>query len=177
LRAATEESQAIDCLARIAVCLFSLLVALAAVILAKFDTDAGPWLAFFEGTPHFAFGDDMPLTAVRRLLKGTGANPDSCVLLCDRDLAYSILRRRRAGTPRLQATIDQMIIEPGSGAATSTTLSTLAEATTAAAKVKVVVPEIVYGIPAPEICAVTTLPVVEPAGIVCIGVEVPAAVP
>jgi hypothetical protein len=66
-------------------------------------------------------------------------------LLCDRNLVYNILRRRRAGTTKLQLTSDQMIIEPGSGATTATILSTLAEATTPAAKVKVVVPEIAYG--------------------------------
>jgi len=52
-------------------------------------------------------------------------------------------RRRTAGTPTQQATSDQMAIDAGSGAETSTVLSTLADATMPAVNVNVVTADIV----------------------------------
>jgi len=47
------------------------------------------WLAHFERKPQVAFGGDMPVRAVRRLLEGTDAAPGAYTLLCDRDLSGS----------------------------------------------------------------------------------------
>jgi hypothetical protein len=58
-----------------------------ATIIARYDAQAGQWVATFDGNPQVAFGGDMPVVAIRRLLDGTEAHPDSYTLLCDQDLA------------------------------------------------------------------------------------------
>ena len=45
------------------------------------------WVAHFDGDPCHAFGGNMPLVAVRRLLEGSEAEPDTYVIRCDRDRA------------------------------------------------------------------------------------------
>src|SRR5262245_39942833 len=79
-------------------------------------------------------------------------------------------RRFRPGRPRLQATSDQTMTEPGSGTAvTSSALATLALGVPSP-KARVVVPVIEYGLPTVPAIGVVTTPFV-----VCTGVDVPAA--
>ena len=63
-------------------------------IVCRFNDDSGQWVAHFEPTPHVAFGGDMPVVAIRRLLEGTEAAPDGYTLICDSDLAGSRVLRR-----------------------------------------------------------------------------------
>jgi hypothetical protein len=53
----------------------------------------GHWVAHFDGKPNCAFGSDMPVKAVRRLLEGMEAEPGVFTLLCDGDLAGSHILR------------------------------------------------------------------------------------
>jgi len=52
-------------------------------IVARFDPDAGQWLAHFGDNPKATFGSDLPMVSVRRLLEGTEATPDTYELHCD----------------------------------------------------------------------------------------------
>ncbi|MBI3866712.1 MAG: hypothetical protein HY290_32930 [Planctomycetia bacterium] len=54
-------------------------------IIVKFRTQAGQWSAWFEIRPQVAFGSDIPMGAVRRLLEGTEALPGEYLLRCDQD--------------------------------------------------------------------------------------------
>ncbi len=65
-------------------------------IICQFAHDGGQWIAHFDGAPVFAFGGDMPVKAIRRLLEGKSVAPARFVLLCDRD---------RVGSGVLQYTI------------------------------------------------------------------------
>jgi hypothetical protein len=56
-------------------------------IIVHYDAQAGQWVAAFDGTPQVAFGGNMPVVAIRRLLDETEAASDSYTLLCDQDLA------------------------------------------------------------------------------------------
>jgi hypothetical protein len=58
-----------------------------ATIVAKFSADANQWVAHFEKAPQVAFGEALPVPAIRRLLEGTEAEPDAYTLRCDDDLA------------------------------------------------------------------------------------------
>src|SRR5262252_7129220 len=58
-------------------------------IIAQHSEHAGQWTAHFEQKPHVAFGGDVPVVAIRRLLEGTDAPPDSYTLRCDQDIAGS----------------------------------------------------------------------------------------
>jgi len=53
-------------------------------IVARFDSLNGNWIAHFAGTPQVAFGGNLPMVSVRRLLEGTEATPDTFQLQCDR---------------------------------------------------------------------------------------------
>jgi hypothetical protein len=44
-------------------------------IITRFDRDADQWSAWFELTPQVAFGGDLPVVAMRRLLEGTERCP------------------------------------------------------------------------------------------------------
>jgi hypothetical protein len=59
------------------------------MIICKFAALADQWVARFERRPQFAFGGDLPMTAVHRLLDGTEAGPDTYPLVCDADRAGS----------------------------------------------------------------------------------------
>jgi|SRR5579872_5090402 len=52
-------------------------------IIVRFNRDAGQWSAWFELTPQVAFGGDLPVVAMRRLLAGTEALPDTYPLVCN----------------------------------------------------------------------------------------------
>jgi hypothetical protein len=54
-------------------------------IIARFDAFAGQWVAHFERTPQVAFGGDLPVVAIRRLLAGTEAAPETYPLVCNWD--------------------------------------------------------------------------------------------
>lgn len=43
-------------------------------IVAQFDPNAGQWVAYFRDTPQVAFGGNLPMVSVRRLLEGTEAS-------------------------------------------------------------------------------------------------------
>ena len=58
-------------------------------IITRFDADASQWSAHFEHVPQVAFGSDLPMRAVRRLLEGTESSPDTYELRCDADRAGS----------------------------------------------------------------------------------------
>jgi hypothetical protein len=58
-------------------------------IICKFAAVADQWVAHFERRPQFAFGADLPMTAVRRLLEGMETVPDTYQLVCDADRAGS----------------------------------------------------------------------------------------
>lgn len=58
-------------------------------IVCRFSPDAGQWLAHFQDAPHVGFGSDLPMGAVRRLLQGSEADPDTYPLICDSDQAGS----------------------------------------------------------------------------------------
>ena len=64
-------------------------------IICKFDDQGGQWLAHCEQSPQVAFGSDMPVRAIRRLLEGIEADPDVIILMCDRDLAGTRVLRRK----------------------------------------------------------------------------------
>ena len=55
-------------------------------------------MAHFENAPQVAFGDELPVQAIRRLLEGTEAEPDGYTLQCDHDLAGSGILLWPAGT-------------------------------------------------------------------------------
>jgi DnaJ-class molecular chaperone len=63
------------------------------------------WCAAFDGKPQVAFGGDMPAVAIRRLLEGTEAHPDSYALMCDANLsgtgAHTIYRSNIWNPPEL----------------------------------------------------------------------------
>lgn len=52
-------------------------------IVARFDPNAGQWVAYFEATPQLAFGGNLPMVSVRRLLEGTEAIRDTYRLYRD----------------------------------------------------------------------------------------------
>jgi DnaJ-class molecular chaperone len=54
-------------------------------IVARFDHKVGQWIAHFEHTPQVAFGGDLAVVAIRRLLDGTEAHSDTDPLVCDWD--------------------------------------------------------------------------------------------
>jgi hypothetical protein len=54
-------------------------------IIVRFDHRASQWVAHFEHTPQVAFGGDLPVVAMRRLLEGTEALSDTYPLVCDTD--------------------------------------------------------------------------------------------
>lgn len=64
-------------------------------IVARFT--GGQWVAHFEGKPQGAFGSDLPVKAVRRLLEGMEVEPGAFNLLCDGEgpgdevLRYSVV--------------------------------------------------------------------------------------
>ena len=58
-------------------------------IVATFNADANQWTAFFENSPQVAFGGELPVPAIRRLLEGIEADPDAYALECDMDLIGS----------------------------------------------------------------------------------------
>jgi hypothetical protein len=53
-------------------------------IIARFDPLCGYWIAHFPATPQVAFGGNLPMLAVRRLLEGTEALPDTYLVHYDR---------------------------------------------------------------------------------------------
>jgi hypothetical protein len=54
-------------------------------IIVRFDAEAREWNANFQCVPQVAYGGDLPMRAVRRLLEGTVAWPDIYPLRCDPD--------------------------------------------------------------------------------------------
>ena len=63
-------------------------------IVCQFNPDADQWVAYFGGAPQAAFGGNLPIVAIRRLLEGTEAPAVSCILICDSDLlGTGILQR------------------------------------------------------------------------------------
>jgi hypothetical protein len=56
-------------------------------IIAIYDARAEQWVARFDDRPQVAFGGDMPVVAIRRLLKETEAESDDYALICDADLS------------------------------------------------------------------------------------------
>ena len=60
-----------------------------ATVIARFDADAGQRVAHFKHTPQIAFGGDLLVVALRRLLAGTEAAPDTYPLVCNWDLVTS----------------------------------------------------------------------------------------
>jgi hypothetical protein len=58
-------------------------------IIARFDANADQWVAWFEHRPQVAFGGDLPVVAIRRLLDGTESVPDTYPLVCNSDCAGS----------------------------------------------------------------------------------------
>lgn len=58
-------------------------------IIARFSPDSGQWVAHFENAPQVAFGGDLPVVAIRRLLDGAEAAPGTYPLACDADRAGS----------------------------------------------------------------------------------------
>jgi hypothetical protein len=63
-------------------------------IICRFDGRADQWVAHFERRPQVRFGAGPPMDAVRRLLNGTEAIPDTYPLVCDADRAGSGLLHR-----------------------------------------------------------------------------------
>jgi hypothetical protein len=56
--------------------------------------NVGQWVAHFEGVPQVAFGGDIPMRAVRRLLEGSEIEPAIYYLHCDSDqLGNGVLHR------------------------------------------------------------------------------------
>ena len=69
-------------------------------IVCRLDADAGQWLAYFEHAPQVAFGSDLPMGAVRRLLEGTEAASGGYPLVCDADRARTgVLQRELIWQP------------------------------------------------------------------------------
>ncbi len=56
-------------------------------IVSRYDWHGKEWVAYFEDTTQVAFGSDMPMKAVRRLLEGTEAERQAVLIWCDRDMA------------------------------------------------------------------------------------------
>ena len=63
-------------------------------IICRFSADAGQWVAHFEPKPQVAFGGDLPVVAIRRLLEGTEAASDTYPLRCNSDQAGSSVLHR-----------------------------------------------------------------------------------
>ena len=55
----------------------------------KYDAAGNQWAAWFTDTPQVAFGADLPMNAVRRLLGGTEASLGDVQLHVDQDQAGS----------------------------------------------------------------------------------------
>jgi len=58
-------------------------------IVAMFSADANQWVAHFETRPQVAFGDELPVPAIRRLLEGTEAESGAYGLRCDLEVIGS----------------------------------------------------------------------------------------
>jgi hypothetical protein len=68
-------------------------------IICRFNQIARQWAAWFEHMPGVAFGSDLPMGAVRRLLEGSEA-PAVYPLACDVDQsATSVLHRELTWQP------------------------------------------------------------------------------
>ena len=67
-----------------------------ATIICRFSHDAGEWVAHFEPRPQVAFGGNLPVVAIRRLLEGAESMPDAYPLRCNSDRAGSGVQHRQA---------------------------------------------------------------------------------
>ena len=63
--------------------------------------DAGQWVAHFEQTPQVAYGGDLPIVSIRRLLEGTEAVPDTYTMICDQAGSDILLRSMIWDSPEL----------------------------------------------------------------------------
>jgi hypothetical protein len=58
-------------------------------VIVRHNATAGQWVAHFDSTPQIAFGSDLPMGAVRRLLAGCESPPGPFQLRVDQDQVYS----------------------------------------------------------------------------------------
>jgi len=56
-------------------------------IVVNYDSWARQWIAHFAPKPDDAYGGDLPVAAIRRLLDGTDAASAVYHLICDQDLS------------------------------------------------------------------------------------------
>jgi hypothetical protein len=54
-------------------------------VIVQHNATAGQWVAWFECAPQVAFGSDLPMGAVRRLLSGDESPPGQYLLHVDQD--------------------------------------------------------------------------------------------
>lgn len=57
----------------------------APVIVCQYSDGAGQWYAWFDGSQSVAYGADLPMRAVCRLLEGSGVDPCAVMLHVSQD--------------------------------------------------------------------------------------------